>query len=45
MGGRSGAGPRGNCVCVNCGTKVPHKPRLPCNTLQCPRCGVQMVRE
>jgi len=44
-GGRPGAGPGGNCVCVNCGTRVSHKPRVPCNTMQCPKCGAQMVRE
>ena len=45
MGGRSGAGPAGNCVCVNCGTRISHRPRVPCNTMHCPKCGAQMVRE
>jgi hypothetical protein len=44
-GNRPGAGPAGNCVCVNCGAKVPHRARVPCNTMQCPKCGAQMVRE
>jgi hypothetical protein len=45
MGGnRAGAGPGGNCVCPNCGEKVPHKQRVPCFDLNCPKCGTKMVR-
>lgn len=44
-GNRPGAGPAGNCVCPNCGARVPHRPRVPCNTMQCPKCSAQMVRE
>lgn len=46
MGGTSpGAGPGGNCVCPNCGTKVPHQRGTPCYNLSCPQCGTKMVRE
>jgi len=46
MGGnRPGAGADGNCVCPNCGTKVPHQRGVPCYSLACPQCGAKMVRE
>ena len=46
MGGnRPGAGPSGNCVCPNCGAKVPHQIGVPCYSLTCNKCGVKMVRE
>ena len=46
MGGnRQGADPEGNCVCPNCGTKVPHQPRNPCYDQICSKCGTKMVRE
>ena len=46
MGGnRPGAGPGGNCVCPNCGKKVPHQPGNPCYKMKCPECGTAMVRE
>jgi len=44
-GGRPGAGPAGNCVCPNCGEKVPHKAGTPCAAVECPKCGNKMVRE
>ncbi len=46
MGGtRPGAGPGGNCVCLSCGEKVPHKQGTPCYDINCPKCGAKMVRE
>jgi predicted Fe-Mo cluster-binding NifX family protein len=46
MGGtRPGAGPSGYCLCPSCGEKVVHQAGVPCNTLNCPQCGVRMVRE
>jgi len=46
MGGnRPGAGPSGNCVCPNCGTRVPHQVGVPCYNLSCPKCGAKMIRE
>ncbi len=43
-GGR-GLGPGGNCVCPNCGTKVPHQVGVSCMQMKCPNCGTPMVRE
>ena len=35
----------GNCVCPNCGQRVPHNRGVPCNTVKCPKCGANMTRE
>ena len=40
-----GAGPGGYCICPSCGEKVIHRPGVPCNTVDCPKCGIRMVRE
>lgn len=46
MGGnRPGAGPGGNCVCPNCGERVPHQQGVPCYEVNCPKCGTKMTRE
>lgn len=46
MGGnRPGAGPAGNCICLNCGAKVTHKLGMPCSSTTCPKCGAKMARE
>ena len=45
MGGtRPGAGPSGECVCPNCGVKIPHQAGIPCYDMSCPECGAKMVR-
>lgn len=44
-GNRQGAGPGGNCVCPACGTKVVHQAGMPCTSMNCPKCGIMMVRE
>lgn len=44
-GGGAGAGPGGNCICPQCGTKVPHQLGVPCFQVKCPQCGANMVRE
>ena len=41
---RSGAGPRGECYCPNCGARVPHKAGIPCIDINCPYCGICMAR-
>jgi len=41
-------GPRseeGTCICPSCGEVVPHTRGIPCNTTNCPKCGMRMVRE
>jgi predicted Fe-Mo cluster-binding NifX family protein len=43
-GGGRGLGPAGACVCINCGTRVPHQAGVPCFEHQCPRCGGGMRR-
>lgn len=43
-GKRAGAGPGGECICPNCGTRVPHKLGVPCYSVKCPKCGVNMSR-
>ncbi|MCD6331624.1 MAG: hypothetical protein J7L80_05430 [Thermoplasmata archaeon] len=43
-GGRGGAGPPKECVCLNCGYRMPHQPGIPCRQMKCPRCGAPMVR-
>ena len=45
MGGGRGAGPGGNCICPNCGQRVPHQAGVPCVQIKCPNCGTPMVRE
>ncbi len=45
MGGnRPGAGPGGECVCPNCGARVPHQVGKPCYSISCPKCSTKMVR-
>jgi hypothetical protein len=41
---RPGAGPGGDCVCPRCGARASHKIGVPCNSLNCPKCGSKMVR-
>ncbi|MBM3120095.1 MAG: hypothetical protein FJ006_11240 [Chloroflexi bacterium] len=43
-GNRPGAGPGGECVCPNCGAKLPHQAGIPCYSVSCPKCGADMVR-
>lgn len=38
-------GPGGSCVCMKCGTTLPHKQGEKCTALKCPKCGHVMVRE
>ena len=46
MGGnRPTAGPGGYCICPSCGKKVAHQAGVPCYSVNCPKCGIRMVRE
>ncbi len=38
-------GSGGFCVCVACGTRVPHRQGVPCREERCPSCGKAMLRE
>ena len=44
-GRRGNAGPGGDCVCPSCGTKVTHQAGTPCASINCPKCGIRLVRE
>ena len=43
--GAIAAGPGGNCLCPDCGHRVPHLPGQPCSRSACPLCGALMTRE
>ncbi len=43
-GDQPGSGPGGLCICPACGEKASHTVGLPCNTMNCPRCGARMTR-
>jgi hypothetical protein len=45
MGGAKAAGPGGDCICPNCGQRLPHQAGQPCYERACPRCGAAMTRE
>jgi len=40
-----GGGPGGYCACLKCGYKIPHERGVPCSTIQCPNCKINLVRE
>jgi len=44
-GQQSFAGPGGECVCPNCGKRMPHTAAQPCSQVICPQCGAKMIRE
>lgn len=41
---RFGLGPGGECVCPDCGHKIPHQRGTPCSQQDCPECGSKMIR-
>lgn len=47
-GGDQAAGnrprPNGECVCPQCGHRLPHETGVPCAQRQCPECGTNMTR-
>jgi hypothetical protein len=43
-GGGRGFGPVGECVCLNCGARVPHEAGVPCFEQRCHRFGSNMRR-
>ena len=44
-GGGRGLGPSGFCQCPKCGRNISHQPRVPCNQMICPECGIRMMRQ
>jgi len=44
-GTKPGSGTGGECVCPNCGHKIPHEAGQRCLDILCPKCGTRMVRE
>ena len=40
-----GKGPKGYCVCPKCGYKIKHKRGIPCSTIKCPKCKINLTRE
>jgi hypothetical protein len=44
-GQRRGLGPRGECVCPQCGRTAPHSAGEPCVKMTCPACRCAMVRK
>jgi cation diffusion facilitator family transporter len=41
----SGRGPGGYCVCPKCGYKITHQRGVPCSTVQCPNCKINLERK
>ena len=44
LGGGFGRGPGGECICPNCGNRIPHQLAFPCLTKRCPKCNTPMTR-
>lgn len=40
-----GQGPGGWCVCPRCGYKVEHQRGIPCVSIQCPKCKINLERK
>lgn len=41
----SGKGPKGYCICEKCNYRVEHQRGVPCSTLKCPSCNINLKRE
>jgi len=39
-----GKGPAGYCICEKCGYKTSHQRGIPCSTLKCPNCRINLKR-
>lgn len=45
LGGGTGEGPGGNCVCPECKHTIKHTTGTACDKTKCPECGAMMARE
>jgi len=43
--GEEKAGPGGFCVCPKCGKKIKHKRGIPCSTIKCSKCNINLTRK
>ncbi len=43
--GATGVGPDGKCVCPKCGYEISHQRGVPCASLKCPQCNVNLERK
>lgn len=41
----AGRGPSGFCICEKCGYKIIHQRGVPCSSLKCPTCNINLKRE
>jgi len=42
--GAKDGGPGGYCICSKCGYKIIHQSGVPCSTLECPKCRINLIR-
>ena len=40
-----GKGPKGYCICPKCNYKKKHERGVPCSTIKCPKCKINLTRE
>jgi len=40
-----GKGPEGYCTCKKCGYRIKHERGVPCSTIKCPKCNINLTRE
>lgn len=40
-----GQGPGGYCVCPQCGYQIIHQSSIPCSTIKCPNCKINLIRK
>ena len=45
VGEAQGQGPEGYCFCPKCNYKIPHIKGIPCSTMKCPDCNVDLERK
>lgn len=43
--GAKGHGPGGKCACPKCGYETEHRRGVPCSTVKCPYCGINLARK